>query len=80
MRTDAPRSRAARQTACPMGPAPRTTTRSSAVTRARTTVRTPIEVGSTKAVTGGAMSPTAKTWDAGTHQALLQRAVDVRRR
>jgi hypothetical protein len=49
-----------------MGPAPRTTTRSSALMRARTTVRTPIEVGSTKAVTAGAMSPTAKTCEAAT--------------
>ena len=66
MSTAAPRSPAARQTAWPIGPAPRTTTRSSALTRARTTVRTPIEVGSTKAVTAGAMSPTAKTCAAGT--------------
>ena len=41
---------------------------SPAVTRARATVRTPIEAGSTKAVTAGAMSPTAKTCDAGTQR------------
>ena len=66
--TVAPRSPAARQTAWPIGPAPRTTTRSPASTRARTTARTPIEVGSTKAVTAGAMSPTAKTCEAGTRR------------
>jgi hypothetical protein len=51
--SSAPRSRAARHTQWPIGPAPRTTTRSPDAILARTTARTPIDIGSTIAATAG---------------------------
>ena len=64
--TDAPRSMAASASACPIGPAPRTTTCSPSATRPRTTARTAIETGSISAASAGSWSPTGNTCAAGT--------------
>jgi AraC-like DNA-binding protein len=51
---------------CPIGPAPSTTTVSSAATAPRSSARTAIDIGSQNAVTAGSRSPPSNTWAAPT--------------
>ena len=76
-RTAAPRSSAAIATACPIGPAPSTSTRSPAATRPRTTVRTAIDMGSMKAVSRASVPVDRERLGGGNRESLLQCAVAV---